>query len=144
MFPNEYDVYMHSTPELNLFNLTRRDRSHGCVRLEHADQMADWVLDGQGDWDPDKIAAAMNAEDKNNKTVGLKTPLPVVVFYLTATADEDGTIHFFDDIYNYDHDLQQMLDKGMPYPQSPAKINPKLTPGETVVAADLLQRHSRC
>ena len=41
MFPNEYDVYMHSTPEPNLFNLTRRDRSHGCVRLQHADQMAD-------------------------------------------------------------------------------------------------------
>ncbi len=33
MFPNEYDIYMHSTPEMNLFNLTRRDRSHGCIRL---------------------------------------------------------------------------------------------------------------
>ncbi|MEO7028177.1 MAG: L,D-transpeptidase family protein [Acidobacteriaceae bacterium] len=132
MFPNEYDVYMHSTPEINLFGLTRRDRSHGCVRLEHADQMAAWVLRDQGDWDPDKIADAMNSEDKDNKTAGLKTPLPVVIFYLTATADEDGTIHFFDDIYDYDKQLQEFLDKGMPYPSSPAKINPKLTPGETV------------
>lgn len=132
MFPNEYDVYMHSTPELNLFNLTRRDRSHGCVRLEHADQMAEWVLNGQGDWDADKIKEAMNAEDKNNKTVSLKTPLPVVIFYLTATPDEDGTTHFFDDIYGYDKQLQQILDKGMPYPSDPAKVNPRLTPGETV------------
>jgi murein L,D-transpeptidase YcbB/YkuD len=132
MFPNEYDVYMHSTPELNLFNLTRRDRSHGCIRLEHADQMAVWVLDGQGDWDADKIADAMNNEQKNNKTVGLKTQLPVVIFYLTATADEDGTIHFFDDVYGYDKQLEDILDKGMPDPSAPAKINPKLTPGETV------------
>jgi murein L,D-transpeptidase YcbB/YkuD len=132
MFPNEYDVYMHSTPELNLFNLTRRDRSHGCVRLEHADQMAEWVLNGQGDWDTEKIADAMNSEDTDNKQVSLKTQLPVVIFYLTATADEDGTTHFFDDIYGYDKQLEDILDKGMPYPSTPAKVNPKLTPGETV------------
>ena len=59
MFPNEYDIYMHSTPEMNLFNLTRRDRSHGCVRLNDAEKMANWVLQGQGDWDADKIHQAM-------------------------------------------------------------------------------------
>jgi murein L,D-transpeptidase YcbB/YkuD len=132
LFPNEYDVYMHSTPELALFGLTRRDRSHGCVRLEHADQMAEWVLQGQGDWDAEKIADAMQNEDQNNKTVSLKTQLPVVIFYLTATADEDGSTHFFDDIYGYDKQLVDILNKGMPYPSSPAKVNPKLEPGETV------------
>lgn len=132
MFPNEYDVYMHSTPELNLFNLTRRDRSHGCVRLEHADQMAEWVLQGQGDWDADKVAAAMKDETKNNHTVALKTQLPVVIFYLTAMPDEDGTTHFYNDIYGYDKQLQDILDKGMPYPSSPAKVNPHVAPGETV------------
>jgi L,D-transpeptidase YcbB len=132
MFPNEYDVYMHSTPELNLFNLTRRDRSHGCVRLQHADQMAAWVLSPQPEWTADKIADAMNNDQKNNRTVLLKQQLPVVVFYLTAVPDEDGTTHFFDDIYSYDKQLEQILDKGMPYPSAPAKINPHLTPGETV------------
>jgi len=132
MFPNEYDVYMHSTPELNLFNLTRRDRSHGCVRLQHADQMAAWVLSPQPEWTADKIADAMNNDQKNNRTVLLKQQLPVVVFYLTAVPDEDGTTHFFDDIYSYDKQLEQILDKGMPYPSTPAKINPHLTPGETV------------
>ena len=132
LFPNEYDVYMHSTPELALFGLTRRDRSHGCVRLEHADQMAEWVLRDQGDWDAQKIADAMQNEEQNNKSVSLKTQLPVVIFYLTATADEDGTTHFFDDIYGYDKQLEDILDKGMPYPSSPAKVNPKLEPGETV------------
>ncbi|AEU34574.1 L,D-transpeptidase family protein [Granulicella mallensis] len=130
LFPNEYDVYMHSTPELPLFNLTRRDRSHGCVRLEHADQMAAWVLQGQGDWDEDKISEAMNG-DKDNKTVNLKTTLPVIIGYFTATADEDNSIHFFSDLYGYDKALEAALDKGMPYESAPVKINPKLVPGET-------------
>ncbi len=130
LFPNEYDVYMHSTPELSLFDLTRRDRSHGCVRLQHADQMAAWVLQDQGDWDIDKVTQAMNSGG-DNKTVNLKTTLPVVLTYLTGNADEDGSVHFFDDIYGYDQQLNAALAKGMPYTKGPGKINSPLTPGET-------------
>jgi murein L,D-transpeptidase YcbB/YkuD len=137
LFPNEYDVYMHSTPELPLFDLTRRDRSHGCVRLQHADQMALWVMSNdqpdpasQTKWDTNSIHDAMNG-DNNNKTYNLKTPLPVVLAYFTAMADEDGTTHFYDDIYGYDKELEAALAKGRPYERAPAKINPKLTPGET-------------
>jgi len=138
LFPNEYDIYMHSTPELNLFALSRRDRSHGCVRLQHADQMALWVLSGdqpdparQTAWDADKIHDAMTNEAKNNRTIGLKTPLPVVITYLTANADEDGSMHFFNDMYGYDKALEAALAKGRPYEQTPVKINPTLIPGET-------------
>ncbi len=162
MFPNEYDIYMHSTPEMNLFNLPRRDRSHGCVRLNDAEKMANWVLDGQGDWDAGKIHEAMFGEPlqgddadagtaakqqtggdadsgatssapqvKDNKQVNLKTQLPVVITYLTANADEDGTMHFFSDIYGYDKDMEDLLAKPRPYSREPVKINPKLTPGET-------------
>jgi murein L,D-transpeptidase YcbB/YkuD len=137
LFPNEYDVYMHSTPELNLFELARRDRSHGCVRLQHADQMALWVLsndqpdpENQTKWDADSISEAMNG-DANNKTYNLKTPLPVVIGYFTAMADEDGSMHFFNDVYGYDKELLAALAKGRPYERAPVKINPKLTPGET-------------
>jgi murein L,D-transpeptidase YcbB/YkuD len=133
LFPNEYDVYMHSTPELNLFNLTRRDRSHGCVRLQHADKMAQWVLSNDnpdGDWDEDKVSSAMNGDD-NNRFVTLKTPLPVVITYLTAIVDEDGNVDFFNDIYGYDEQLEAALAKGRPYEKDEVAINPKLTPGET-------------
>jgi murein L,D-transpeptidase YcbB/YkuD len=135
LFPNEYDVYMHSTPELNLFGLARRDKSHGCVRLQHADQMALWVLGGDHtsnkDWDIDAVHDAMSDEDKNNKQLNLKTPLPVVITYLTATGDEDGSVHFFADVYGYDKMLEAALAKGRPYALGPAKINPTLTVGET-------------
>jgi len=137
LFPNEYDVYMHSTPELYLFGLFKRDRSHGCVRLQHADQMALWVLhgdqsdpDAENGWDADKVDVAMNG-DMNNRTYNLKTPLPVVIAYFTAMPDEDGTTHFFNDIYGYDKDLQGALAKGRPYERDEVKINPKLVPGET-------------
>lgn len=137
LFPNEYDVYMHSTPELMLFGLSRRDKSHGCVRLQHADQMALWVLhgdqkdpDAENGWDADKIDVAMTG-DMNNKTVNLKTPLPVAIMYLTANADEDGTTHFFNDIYGYDKQLEDALAKGRPYERAEMKINPTLVAGET-------------
>jgi murein L,D-transpeptidase YcbB/YkuD len=137
LFPNEYDVYMHSTPELMLFGLSRRDRSHGCVRLQHADQMALWVLhgdqkdpDAENGWDADKVDVAMTG-DMNNKTVNLKTPLPVVIGYFTAMADEDGTMHFFNDMYGYDKELEAALAKGRPYERAEMKVNPKLVVGET-------------
>ena len=137
LFPNTYDVYMHSTPELYLFGLSRRDKSHGCVRLQHADQMALWVLhgdqsdpDAENGWDADKIDVAMTG-DLNNRTVNLKTPLPVVIGYFTAMPDEDGTTHFFNDIYGYDKDLEAALAKGRPYERAERKVNPTLTAGET-------------
>jgi murein L,D-transpeptidase YcbB/YkuD len=133
LFPNEYNVYMHSTPEMNFFNLTRRDKSHGCIRLNDAEKMADWVLRTEnGDWTSDKIHAAMfnNAPGGMNRQVTLQTTLPVSVTYLTATADEDGTIHFFDDIYGYDKQLNAALAKGRPYKKDPVKVNPSATLGE--------------
>jgi len=137
LFPNAYDVYMHSTPELYLFGLSRRDRSHGCVRLQHADQMALWVLHGDqkdpdavNGWDEDKVDVAMTGT-LNNRTVGLTTPLPVVLGYFTAMPDEDGTTHFFNDIYGYDKDLDAALARGRPYERAEMKINPKLVAGET-------------
>ena len=169
MFPNEYDVYMHSTPEVNLFSLAQRDRSHGCIRLDDPEKMANWVLNGQGDWDAPKIHQAMYGESlpgdnngadaksagasdagkepdeadpdsgpastapqvKDNKQVNLQTPLPVVITYLTATADEDGTMHFFTDMYGYDKSMEDALAKPRPYDQKTAKINPHMAAGGT-------------
>ncbi|WP_229668985.1 L,D-transpeptidase family protein [Edaphobacter acidisoli] len=131
MFPNQYDVYMHSTPETYLFQRMRRDYSHGCVRVQKADDLAAWVLNGQGDWDLDKVQDAMN-EGPDNHTVVLKTPLPVVIFYLTARVDESGEVDFFDDVYKYDADLEGVLAKGPPYPVKPEPIVSKTKEGDTL------------
>ena len=131
MFPNEYDIYLHSTPVPELFNRSRRDFSHGCVRVQKPEELAVWVLhDTPGNWDLQKVQDAMNG-DENNHTVGLKTPIPIVIFYLTANIGDDGQLDFFDDIYSYDKQMDAVLAKGMPFPSTPQKIDPKTVPDDT-------------
>ncbi len=137
MFPNQYDIYLHSTPAPYLFDHSRRDFSHGCIRVQKPADLAVWVLDRQLDkdkqpWDLDKVQAAFNDESQNNRTVGLKTPIPIVIFYVTGEVEDDGEVHFFDDIYGYDADLQKVLAKGPPYPVKPEPVVPKTKPGDTV------------
>lgn len=119
MFPNPFNVYLHDTNEKALFTRTRRDFSHGCVRLQDPPKLANWVLRDNPKWDEQSIADAMDTGD-DNKSVSLPKPLPVVIFYGTAWSD-DGEMHFFKDMYGYDDDLEKTLDKGRPYPQKPVK-----------------------
>ena len=130
IFPNQYDIYLHSTPAVSLFEQTRRDFSHGCIRVQKPADLAVWVLQDQGGWDADKVQAAMNS-GPDNRTVSLKTPLPIVIFYLTATVGEDGQTYFFDDIYGYDSRMQKVFEKGPPYPVKPDPAAPKPKPGDT-------------
>src|SRR5271156_3422029 len=131
IFPNQYDIYLHSPPAVSLFEQTRRDFSHGCIRVQKPADLAAWVLQGQGgDWDLAKVQAAMNS-GPDNRTVSLKTPLPIVIFYLTARVDEDGKTYFFDDIYGYDASMQKVFAKGPPYPVKPYPATPKPKPGDT-------------
>ncbi len=132
IFPNQYDIYLHSTPAVSLFDRSRRDFSHGCIRVQKPDDLAAWVLGTQGgDWDLQKVQAAMNS-GPDNRTVSLKTPLPIVIFYATAWVEEDGDVHFFDDIYGYDAEMDKVLAKGPPYPIKPTPAAPKTKAGDTL------------
>ena len=125
MFPNEYSIYLHSTPATQLFDQSRRDFSHGCVRVQKPEELAAWVLKDQGgDWDLAKVQQAMKS-GQDNKTVSLKTPIPIVIFYVTGLVEDDGHVHFFDDIYGYDAEMQKVLAKGPPYPVKPLPVKAK-------------------
>jgi murein L,D-transpeptidase YcbB/YkuD len=115
MFPNEYNVYLHSTPAPQLFSQTRRDFSHGCIRVEKPAELAAWVLRDKPEWNVERAQAAMTT-GKDNLQVNLTDPIPVLILYGTAVVDPDGRISFFDDIYGYDDELQKALAKGYPYP----------------------------
>jgi len=114
IFPNNYDVYMHDTPSTELFAKSRRDFSHGCVRLERPADMAAWVLRDNSSWNMERIRAAMNGE--KTEQVNLAHPIPVLIVYGTAVVPEDGQVHFYDDIYGHDAALEKVLEKGYPYP----------------------------
>jgi L,D-transpeptidase YcbB len=114
IFPNEYNVYLHSTPSQQLFSRSRRDFSHGCIRVEKADELAAWVLQGNPEWTLDKVREAMQ-NGKDNLQVNLPKPIPVLILYGTAVTDELGGVRFFDDIYGLDATLKKALAQGYPY-----------------------------
>jgi murein L,D-transpeptidase YcbB/YkuD len=115
MFPNEHNVYLHSTPSQALFSESRRDFSHGCIRVEKPAELAAWLLQGQPKWTLAAVKAAMQS-GPDNQQVNLDRPVPVVIIYLTAVVEENGEVYFFDDIYGHDRSLNAVLAKGPPYP----------------------------
>ena len=114
MFPNEHNVYLHSTPAQALFAESRRDFSHGCIRVQKPAELAAWLLQGQPKWTLDAVKAAMQS-GPDNQQVNLDKPVPVVIIYLTAVVEENGEVYFFDDIYGHDRSLNTVLAKGPPY-----------------------------
>src|SRR5215469_1552485 len=114
IFPNSYNVYMHDTPSTEFFAKSRRDFSHGCIRLEKPADLAAWVLRDNPGWTPDRIRAAMNGTAPER--VNLVHPIPVLIVYGTVVVPEDGLVYFYDDIYGYDAALETALAKGYPYP----------------------------
>ena len=107
VFPNQYDVYMHDTPAMRLFSKTKRDLTHGCIRVQDAEKLAEWVLRFNAQWSRDAIHSAM--EGSKTVPVGLVNPFSVFIVYMTATVQEDGEVHFFNDIYGHDEALRQAL-----------------------------------
>jgi murein L,D-transpeptidase YcbB/YkuD len=102
VFPNESSVYMHDTPARQLFDRPTRALSHGCVRIDEPLAFAANVLDGEG-WSPSDIDAQLDSFDTS--TVTLLRPLPVRLVYRTAEVDGDGTLYFFEDIYERDAEV---------------------------------------
>jgi murein L,D-transpeptidase YcbB/YkuD len=108
VFPNTNNVYMHGTPAQELFARSRRDFSHGCVRVEDPLTLAEWALRDEPEWSREAIQAAMGGA--RTMTVTLRRPIQVILFYTTAAVmPEDGTVHFADDIYRHDARLDQSL-----------------------------------
>ena len=114
IFPNSYNVYMHDTPAQEFSAKSRRDFSHGCIRLEKPADLAVWVLRDNPGWDMARVRGAMNGSP--NQQMNLAHPIPVLIVYGTVIVNEDGIVHFYDDIYGHDAALEKVLAKGYPYP----------------------------
>lgn len=106
IFPNDYAIYLHDTPAQALFAERVRAFSHGCIRVEHPDQLAAFVL-GPQRWDIDQVRQAMT-EGRENRRVNLERKLPVYIVYFTAYA-RGGALHFGNDIYDRDDALVRVV-----------------------------------
>jgi murein L,D-transpeptidase YcbB/YkuD len=96
LFPNDFNIYLHDTPNDELFKKDVRAFSHGCIRLEHPDSMAQFVLG----WDMDRIHEAMQ-NGPDNTAIALKRPIPVYITYFT-TYVTNGELYFGNDLYKRD------------------------------------------
>jgi L,D-transpeptidase YcbB len=120
--PNPMNIYLHSTSSRDLFERSRRDLSHGCIRVEAPVALARFLLADPQRWDEDGIETAIKSG--RTRTLPLPAPVPVVLFYATAVSDRGGRVLFADDIYRQDAPLIEMLGLAMaprhPAPESPA------------------------
>jgi murein L,D-transpeptidase YcbB/YkuD len=111
MFPNDFNIYLHDTPNDELFDKDVRAFSHGCIRVEKPAELAEWVLG----WPPDKVQQAMH-DGPNDHTVKLPRKIPVYIVYFT-TFVENGELHFGNDLYDRDSPLVNALQNvAMPSP----------------------------
>lgn len=104
-FPNKHAIYMHDTPEKHLFAHDKRDFSHGCVRLQYPREMAAALLGKDTRYIDKRIASGRTESDKVTRDI------PVYLAYFTAWPDTNGTIHYYDDIYDRDAHLRTALAK---------------------------------
>lgn len=107
LFPNNYEIYLHDTPDKSLFAKKDRALSHGCIRVAQPEQLAAYLLRNQGDWTPERIQQAMNSGKE--QTVQLNRPMPVAITYYTAWVDRNGQLHFRDDVYHHDDRTARMM-----------------------------------
>lgn len=104
MFPNEFAIYLHDTPERELFEKDVRAFSHGCIRVERPVDVARFVLG----WDEARVRAAMQG---GRSQVGLPAKIPVYIVYFT-TYVHDGQLHFGNDLYDRDESLVNAVGGG--------------------------------
>ena len=112
LFPNDFNIYLHDTPEKQLFDKDVRAFSHGCIRVEQPVQLASWVLG----WDESRVREA--EQGKDNNSVKLPHKIPVYIDYATAYV-KDGQLYFGNDLYHRDDQLVKAMAEGaLPSPRA--------------------------
>ena len=113
VFPNRSSVYMHDTPGRNLFQQTRRSLSHGCIRVSQPFELTLHLLQSDG-WNVSPERLKKEIASQKPQSYVLHKPVPVHILYLTAVVAEDGSAHFYEDIYGNDAQLAAALQLDSP------------------------------
>ena len=112
LFPNDFNIYLHDTPNRELFKEDVRAFSHGCIRVEKPNELAQWALG----WDAARVEAAMKGS--NNQTFKVPQKIPVFISYGT-TYTRDGQLYFGNDLYSRDAKMVEEVFRGaIPAPQT--------------------------
>jgi L,D-transpeptidase YcbB len=121
LFPNEFDIYLHDTPDGHLFSRTQRDFSSGCIRLERPEDFARLMLDMLTDRGSSQLDPMLT--NWSEKWIKLDRTMPVYLLYFTAWVEEDGTVRFHHDVYGRDRQMAPQIEErleGAPAPRRTA------------------------
>lgn len=105
LLPNPHNIYLHDTPNRDLFSREIRDFSHGCIRLEKSLELAVHLLEGTPGWTRTRIREVL--QQGQTRQVALENPIPVYCSYWTARVDEEGQVCFRPDLYGGDARLEE-------------------------------------
>jgi L,D-transpeptidase YcbB len=122
-FPNKHDIYMHDTPQRELFEKGVRMFSHGCVRVHNPGRLAEVLLEEDKGWSPARVRELMdNGAVGISHDVTLTKQIPVHITYFTAVVGEDGEVRSFGDVYGHDRRVAAAL-TGRPMPLEPPPVS---------------------
>ena len=107
LFPNNFSIYLHDTPTKSLFNRTKRDFSHGCIRVENPMKLALYFLKNNKEWNQVKIDSILTTGKEFD--ISIKPTIPVYIAYFTAWVDNKGNLNFRNDIYDLDAALAKEI-----------------------------------
>ncbi len=105
---NDFSIYLHDTPDQNLFGRSKRAFSSGCIRERDVMALALFALNGDPNWPEARLREAM--QSGRTQVVKLAKPLPVHITYMTAWVDESGKLRFREDVYRRDQLLAEKLE----------------------------------
>jgi len=109
LFPNSFNIYLHDSPHKDLFTMTERAYSHGCIRVADAKKLALYLLQPMPDWNEQKIDSVLATSKE--RTVKLQQPVAVLICYFTCWKGDGQMLEFRKDIYGHDRRLEKMLFK---------------------------------
>jgi murein L,D-transpeptidase YcbB/YkuD len=101
LFPNEEAVYLHDTPSKKLFEKRIRTFSHGCVRVQNPEELAQMIISAYSESSGDLNIKSV-IDKKAHKEIRIEKSLPIYIRYYSCTADSNGNLYFHPDIYTID------------------------------------------
>ncbi|HPJ45491.1 MAG TPA: L,D-transpeptidase family protein [Tenuifilaceae bacterium] len=100
IFPNEHSVYLHDTPARGLFKEKNRTFSHGCIRLENPDMLAQYLADRY--ISPQKVNIKKLINSRKNNEIQLEKTASIHIQYITCSGNENAELEFYNDVYKLD------------------------------------------
>ncbi len=99
-FPNKFSVYLHDTPNKQLFKEKERAFSHGCVRLSQPFSLLQSLAKDEPSITSEKVNNILSSKKKTE--VDITKDIPIHLVYLTTWVNSNNQLVFADDIYQYD------------------------------------------